>query len=351
MRDLVALQHKKSEFRNITKVEWFIGLLCNFSCTYCAEWARSGFGETEKILRGVDLLHSRVAPRQLMLLLGGGEPSIHPGIEKIVEYIASKGIYLSMISNGSRSPELYTKMLRYVRNYTFSVHFEQKYQNTLKTIVAVHNEIKRLNELEPNRKRYMQANVMMAAGHFDEAKKVIELLEAEGVNYIIRRIRPLYDKENKPILPEKAGDRETSVRSNNDANSFRSDNGYYNESELEFLNSRLFTVDQNTEEFWHSDELGEESKLSNSNDVSIRKLNRFEGWKCFIGIERLHVYPTGDVYRSTCKVGGKLGNIYDDFEFPKDPVTCTKDRCTCAWAINVSKAKSDRFEKLLRINR
>lgn len=344
---LVALQHNKDFYKSVTKVEWFIGLLCNFSCSYCAEYVRSGYAKTEDIIAAVDLLVERTKGRYLMVLLGGGEPSIHPDIHKIVPYMKSKGIDLNMISNGSRDPQLYVDMLPHITSYTFSVHFEQKYERTMKTIRRVHKEIQALGGDKTN--KFMQVNVMMAPGHFKEAKQVIEELKEMGVLYIVRRIRPLFNKEDKPILPERIKDREVVPRDYSNKELSVSDYGYYSKEELQYLKDLVFSTKINTEEIWRNADGSTNSHLSNANDVSLRKLNRFMDWKCWIGIERLHIYPNGDVYRSTCKVGGKLGNVYSDFEFPEDPVTCTKHRCTCAWAINVSKAKDVAAESNLRI--
>lgn len=346
---LVALQHNKEFYGNVTKVEWFIGLLCNFSCTYCAEYIRSGYADTSDILKAVDLLVERTKGRHLMLLLGGGEPSIHPDIHKIVPYMKAKGIDLNMISNGSRDPQLYVDMLPHMTSYTFSVHFEQKYHKTMATIRRVHAEIKALGE--KGQHKFMQVNVMMAPGFFEEAKAVIEELKELGVLYIIRRIRPLFDDEDKPILPERIKERNVFARDYENKELTVSDYGYYSQDELAYLKNLVFSTKINTEEIWQDEDGRLSSNLSNANDVSLRKLNKFLDWKCWIGIERLHVYPNGDIYRSTCKVGGKLGNVYSDFTFPEDPVTCTKHRCTCAWAINVSKAKDEKSAQALRINK
>ena len=46
----------------------------------------------------------------------------------------------------------------------------------------------------------------------------------------------------------------------------------------------------------------------------------------------------GEVYRATCRVGGSLGNIYaGTFTLPTDPIICTRDNCTCAADIPLTK--------------
>jgi len=48
----------------------------------------------------------------------------------------------------------------------------------------------------------------------------------------------------------------------------------------------------------------------------------------------------GEVYRATCRVGGSLGNIYEgNFENPSDSITCTRNWCTCAADIPITKIK------------
>ena len=46
----------------------------------------------------------------------------------------------------------------------------------------------------------------------------------------------------------------------------------------------------------------------------------------------------GEVHRATCRVGGSLGNIYEGtFTLPDQPVICTRDFCTCAADIPLTK--------------
>jgi wyosine [tRNA(Phe)-imidazoG37] synthetase (radical SAM superfamily) len=54
----------------------------------------------EDIKKLIDTLHSRgLLP---VILIGGGEPTLHPDFEAVVEYIKSKGIQIGIATNGSR---------------------------------------------------------------------------------------------------------------------------------------------------------------------------------------------------------------------------------------------------------
>ncbi len=347
--ELVAVEHLSPNQSRILKVEWFIGLRCNFSCSYCAEWDRSGFGETEKMLKAIQLLKTRVGNRPMHLLLSGGEPSIHPHIREICRSIFEHKITLMMISNGSLKPDLYVELLQWIKQYTFSVHFEMKFEKTMATIRSVWSKMCELNAHSSDRLWTMQVNVMMVPGFFKEAKQVMAELKELGIPFIIRRVRPRFDETLKPILPDRIQDRQVDLKEQMHTDQSPTDWGYYSEDELTDLKNLTFQARSNTREFWRLHDGTIEVLTTNSNDLLLRKVNQFEHWKCWIGLERLHIYPNGDVYRNPCKVGGQLGNIYQDFTMPTEPVTCNRYRCTCAWALNVSKSKDKDAEKYLTV--
>lgn len=87
----------------------------------------------------------------------------------------------------------------------------------------------------------------------------------------------------------------------------------------------------------------------NVNDITVRQENSYRGWQCWAGIESLMIDSKGDVYVATCRAK-KLGNIYEDFEMPSEPIICNKTWCTCAADLNTSKAQNTEASKYLRIN-
>jgi hypothetical protein len=80
------------------------------------------------------------------------------------------------------------------------------------------------------------------------------------------------------------------------------------------------------------------SQIIHANDIIKLHLNKYKGWTCNAGIESLMINWDGEIHRATCRVGGSLGNIYQDtFVGPTNPITCTRDWCTCAADIPISK--------------
>jgi len=88
------------------------------------------------------------------------------------------------------------------------------------------------------------------------------------------------------------------------------------------------------------------SEEDNVNNVMARDENDFRGWECWAGVQNITISNTGDVYRAICKVGGKLGNIYDGFEMPLETIICNKPRCICAADVQLSKAQPEHVTKL-----
>lgn len=76
---------------------------CNFSCPHCVDSNIINTGkylETDDIKRTVEILQSHGLLS--IILLGGGEPTIHKDFEKIVGFIKSSGLQLGIVTNGSR---------------------------------------------------------------------------------------------------------------------------------------------------------------------------------------------------------------------------------------------------------
>jgi hypothetical protein len=85
-----------------------------------------------------------------------------------------------------------------------------------------------------------------------------------------------------------------------------------------------------------------DEKIMHANDVIKQHLNQFKGWQCNAGLESLMINWDGDVHRATCRVGGSLGNIYNGtFNIPSESIICTRDWCTCAADIPITKKNKD----------
>jgi MoaA/NifB/PqqE/SkfB family radical SAM enzyme len=78
-------------------------LACNFACPHCVDSMILNRGKSiplEEIKKTLDVLH----PNGLrsVILVGGGEPTLHPDFEEVVRHIKKKKLQLGIVTNGSR---------------------------------------------------------------------------------------------------------------------------------------------------------------------------------------------------------------------------------------------------------
>ena len=76
---------------------------CNFSCPFCVDSKLINAGESLtslEVKKTVDTLHSHGLLS--VILIGGGEPTLHRDFGEIVRYIKSKNLQIGIVTNGSR---------------------------------------------------------------------------------------------------------------------------------------------------------------------------------------------------------------------------------------------------------
>jgi MoaA/NifB/PqqE/SkfB family radical SAM enzyme len=76
---------------------------CNFSCPFCVDSKLINAGKslaTEEVKKTINTLHSHGLLS--VILIGGGEPTLHKDFGEIVRYIKSKKLQIGIVTNGSR---------------------------------------------------------------------------------------------------------------------------------------------------------------------------------------------------------------------------------------------------------
>jgi MoaA/NifB/PqqE/SkfB family radical SAM enzyme len=216
-----------------------------------------------------------------------------------------KDVYwVNLTTNGTRPAHWYLGQEMFFNHLVFSLHFEHDWKRIVKTI----------NQFYDETEREFLVNIMAHHDHMDNVRKVVLEFQSKGVRYAVRRIR----------------------WTEGDHNIF--DDMRYNGKDLEWLLAQDATAKPNT--IAHREQ--GESLYLHANDFIKRNLNQFKDWKCNAGLESLMINWDGEVYRAPCRVGGSLGNINEgNFTVPLEPVICTRDNCTCAADIPLSKVKND----------
>lgn len=282
------------------KVEWNLGKRCNYDCSYCpAEIHDNHSPHTD-----INILEKTVdrlceIGRPLRISLTGGEPCVHPDIEDLLEYFKRKNIsWVNITTNGTRGYRWYLDNELFYNHIVFSLHFEHEWHRIVDTVMKYYDATE----------RDFFVNVMAHHDHMDHVRTVVKKFKEIGIKYAVRRIR----------------------WTEGDHNLF--DDLRYEGKDLEWILNQDATAQSNC--------VVDDTELMHANDIIKKHQNQFRGWACFAGIESLMINWDGEVHRATCRVGGSLGNIYtDSFCVPDDHVICTRDFCTCAADIPLTKVK------------
>lgn len=288
--------------QNSIHVEWNIGKRCNLDCAYCPAEIHDNFSPHTDLDVMVNTIYElEKINKPIRLSLTGGEPTVHPKINDILECASARLQWLSVTTNALRPAEWYVKQP--VNQWVFSLHFDNEHFYRAAENVVRYSQ---LLDME-NKDTLFQVNLMCHHEYMNEVKKAADLLESHQISYVTRRIRWT-----------KADDRDYF------------DDMRYKEKDLEWILSKTATVKANCV-------VDNEFKL-HANDIIKHKWNQFEGWTCNAGLESLMINWDGEVYRATCRVGDSSGNIYKGtFNQPVDPITCTRKWCTCVADIPLTK--------------
>ncbi len=131
---------------------------CNFACPHCVDSTMINTRSTlalEDVKKTVRRLHSKGL--MSVILLGGGEPTLHPDIEEIVRYVKGKKLQVGIVTNGSRLDRLAKALpllqekdwvrvsIDAAKEITFAALHRPKVGITLRQILRKAKEVKKIN--------------------------------------------------------------------------------------------------------------------------------------------------------------------------------------------------------------
>lgn len=280
------------------KIEWNLGKRCNYDCSYCPASIHdnsSAHTNIEVLKKTVDKLMTLGKPVRLSFT--GGEPCVHPKFMELVKYCKHVGVkWVSVTTNGTLPYEFYSALE--ADQIVFSIHLEYDWKRVFNTVESV---------VQLTNKKVI-AQIM---AHHDYMDAVLQLRARCLLGHIPNTIRRIRWTEGDHDL---------------------FDDMRYNANDLIWLKEQEATVQGNC--------VIDDADVIHANDVIKLHLNKYKDWTCNAGLESLMINWDGEVHRATCRVGGSLGNIYEDtFLQPTEPVLCDRNFCTCAADIPITKVK------------
>jgi MoaA/NifB/PqqE/SkfB family radical SAM enzyme len=235
--------------------------------------------------------------KPVRLSFTGGEPCVHPKFLELVKYCKHKGVtWISVTTNGTLPYEFYAALE--VDQIVFSIHLEFDWKRVFNTVESV---------VDLTNKKVI-AQIMAHHDHMPAALQLRARCLLAHIPNTVRRIR--WTEGDHDLF----------------------DDMRYNANDLNWLKEQEATVEGNC--------VIDGVQIIHANDIIKLHLNKYKDWTCSAGIESLMINWDGDVHRATCRVGGSLGNIYEDtFIAPSKPIVCDRNFCTCAADIPLTKFK------------
>ena len=289
-------------------IEWKIHNVCNHDCSFCGSIHKDGsqrWFSLEKYKEYTDKLIETNKGKPLWIQITGGEPTLYPELLELMTYMKSKGIMISLISNGSRTIRWWKELQesKILDNLFITYHSEQtdNYQHIADVINLFQND---------------PVEVICLMTHvLNSIDKVFE-----AYDYII---------ENTGAL--------VTIKAMMLTNDIYSQ--YSKEQLIKLKQSNWIPGKKRTTKLLPNSEykINHTLKITYSNNLTIQldpqqlmkqQKNNFFGWDCNIGLDNMRI-DHDVIYRGVCEVGGKRSLNDTTIDFTDDFITCTNKDCFC----------------------
>jgi MoaA/NifB/PqqE/SkfB family radical SAM enzyme len=165
---------------------------CNFSCPYCVDSRLLNDGKSlklEDMRKTIDVLHSRGLLS--LILIGGGEPTLHKDFVKIVSHIKGRKLQVGIATNGSRIDKIAEVAGLFEEKDWIRISIDAAKEETFKDLHRPKRRVHLSRILEGARKvKEMNPSVSMGYSF---------LIIWEGVEVNGRRLRPNLDEISETV--------------------------------------------------------------------------------------------------------------------------------------------------------
>lgn len=289
--------------KDILRVQWVWGNKCNYDCVYCPPSLHNNkidlpdhdkFLEATQYLGRLIRLESKIPCFEFV----GGEPSLLPFL---AEYLKAGQGNLpptnNLVTNGSASIQWFESILSFYNYIEISYHPGW----------ANYNHIKSVLDFILEQEEAPDVTVVVNVDNDDERW-------LKGVSAYNRFLQEGYKAKLKLLY----------------SNFGKGTQLYpYKTYQLEQYYQNIGKTFDPAPTVYRQEGVTEARQR---HDITRQKLENtsfdFKDQKCYIGIEQLVVMHTGDVYKGFCKVGGSLGNVFEqNVMLPNEPTMCPLDYC------------------------
>lgn len=286
-------------------VSWTLGNKCNYRCSYCPSFLNdgsSGWPEWEVVSNFIKEL--KLPNKEICYRISGGEPTYWKRFLDLAKLVKNEGHIFSFLSNGSQTVDYYQNISNYSDGIILTWHHSYADVNHFKNIIK-------------NVNCPIVVNMMFSSDKFQDSYKISrEIFESS---------------DNVAIWPKVILDK--------NENSFTNEPDEFTQEQNDLLKQWEYLRPMPDQKLHRGGLLYNDENIS-ANDLILTGKNKHKGWKCWAGLDGIGIDQWGDVYRSDCLYGGKLGTL-KSYRLPDQPIVCGKEKCTCLGDIYLRKESLD----------
>ncbi len=152
---------------------------CNLRCRMCGQWSEEGYihnrvknpGSQMELADWKRLVDEIAAYKIRFILVRGGEPFLFPGIIELLEHIHSKGIFISIDTNGTVLKKYAADLVRIGNMHiTFSVDGPEEIHDSVRGVKGSFQKTKEnialLHDLEKNNTRKISKSICFTISQY-----------------------------------------------------------------------------------------------------------------------------------------------------------------------------------------
>ena len=340
--NIVKVGQRTLIYRNIFNVSWLLGRYCNYKCSYGWPYARSDEKDhrpLEVLIHTMDKIKNQAKENgfnSFHFSFSGGEPTLHPGYLKLLNYYSDdidNADYQSchMTSNLSPGIPWFKKYVNATKNLhrvsvTASWHREFGVKENFrdKIIFLQENDI------------HVTINMVMVPKWFDKYYEEALFFHEAGINVTLKpqsdptasQIVDGYSKDQLNTLHNGMPQRDyTKARLQKKGETTTRPKPKVELKKMQLLNGDSIDVPQRMQ-VELKDISGKKWYMDQAERFNAFNFNRFKGWKCNAGYQGIVIRePDGFIKRSYSCHDHPIGHIEDDFQIFKEPKLCITPTC------------------------
>lgn len=331
---------------NLLDIRWNPNNVCNFKCRYCFPNSNTGEfsspADLNLLVKNFNFLlkeyKEKIGKTKSHLKIGGGEPTLWKDLDKFIFQIKQENdVYISLITNGSRSVRWWKENGHMVDNVHLSHHVAQA---DLDHTMAVADIMYDLG-------KKITVKVLMDLTCWDKCVEAVEYLKRNSKNRFMITVTEVIEPEINSLSKIKEISRDD-LKYTDDQKKYLS-NGLKRIPGLWWFWKNRHLITSGYANLYESIAI-----LSNGKKIKARtetyinqNWNKFNGWKCNLGIETIFINAEGYL-EGAC--GAKLYDVdfkynllspdfVKTFNLNPIPVICSRYNCLCNPETHISKSK------------